>query len=111
LSKEYGIKGVVIFITSIFSAFALTQAILTFEFATFISYMLTIAFGLISGILEMKKCEEYWSITYLQYAKYYQKKKIEEEMARHDEEKIESIPATVSELPFFDMLPDTLADN
>lgn len=111
LSKEYGIKGVVIFITSIFSAFALTQAILTFEFATFISYMLTIAFGLISGVLEMKKCEEYWSITYLQYAKYYQKKKIEEEMERHDEEKIESIPETVSELPIFDMLPDTLANN
>lgn len=113
LGREYGRKGAMIFITSCLSAFALTQAVLTFDVATFISYVITIIFGLIFGILEMKKCEEYWSITYIQYAKYYQKKKIEEEMAkeRQDEEKIDSIPETVCEPEVSLMFPDTMANN
>lgn len=113
LGREYGRKGVIIFITSCLSAFALTQAVLTFDIATFISYVITIIFGLIFGVLEMKKNEEYWCITYLSFAKYYQKKKIEEEMAkeRQDEEKIESIPETVCESEVSLMFPDTVDDN
>lgn len=111
--KEYGRKGVAIFIGTLLGGFALTQAILTYDYIRMLAYLFTIILGIIFGVYEMKKYEEYLTYEYLQSALYYQQKKAEEEMARerHDEEKIDSIPETVSELPIPDIVPDTLDNN
>ena len=69
-ARQYGTKGVTIFITSALGVFALTQAILTFDWIAMLTYFFTILMGLIFGILQMKKTEEYWTTGYLEYAEY-----------------------------------------
>ena len=77
--KEYGIKGFWIFIGSIMSVFALGQAILTYDHTKLISYVFTIILGIIFGILEMKKYEEYYTGEYLDYALMIQEQNINDE--------------------------------
>ena len=68
--RQWGSKGITIFITSILSVFALTQAILSFDWIAMLTYLFTILMGLIFGILQMKREEEYWTVGYLEYAEY-----------------------------------------
>ncbi len=70
--KQYGSKGVTIFITSILSSFALTQAILEFDYVSMLTYLFTIIMGIIFGILQMKSAECYWTNEYYNYALYMQ---------------------------------------
>ena len=73
LSHQYGKKGTTVFITSLLSVFALGQALLSFDFASFLSYLLTIIVGCIFGFLTMKNNELYWTTEFLDYAKKIQK--------------------------------------
>lgn len=68
--RQWTSKGVTIFITSILSVFALTQAILAFDWIAMLTYLFTVTMGLIFGILQMKRDEEYWTVGYLEYAEY-----------------------------------------
>lgn len=68
LAKEYGIKGTTTFLFSALSVVALTNAILCFDWVAFLSYVLTLIFGIISGIIEMKKVECFWTDGYYAYA-------------------------------------------
>lgn len=77
--KEYSGKLLAIFVTSVGSTFALTQAILTFDYITFLTYLFVIILGIVFGILEMKKVEGYWIDEYYQYALYLKFKKEEED--------------------------------
>ena len=52
--QQYGHKGVTIFISTALSTVALTQAILTFDWMSMLTYLFTIIMGLISGIMQMK---------------------------------------------------------
>lgn len=70
--KEYGSKMTTIFITSLLSAFSFSQAILTFDITSLISYTITVVFGVIFGLLEMKKYEDYYTHEFVDYAKYVQ---------------------------------------
>lgn len=72
--KEYGSKMTTIFITSVFSAFSFSQAILSFDITSLISYAITVVFGIIFGLLEMKKYEDYYTHEFVDYAKYVQEK-------------------------------------
>ena len=72
--KEYGHKMITIFISSMFSAFSFSQAILTFDITSLISYSITVLFGIIFGLLEMKKYEDYYTHEFVDYAKYIQEK-------------------------------------
>ena len=65
----YGKKGVTIFITSALSAIGLTQAVLTFDWISMITYFFTILMGVIFGILQMNQTETFWTFEYLRYAK------------------------------------------
>lgn len=65
----YGKKGVSIFATSLLSAFGLTQAVLTFDWISMLTYLFTILMGIVFGILQMNRTEEYWTWEYLLYAK------------------------------------------
>ena len=67
-SQQYIKKGSTIFITTGLSTIALTQAILSFDYVSMLTYLFTIVMGLIFGILQMKTAEEYWTDEYLQYA-------------------------------------------
>ena len=79
--KEYGTKGISIFATSILSAIGLTQAILTFDWVSMLTYLFTIIMGVIFGIIQMNKAEDYWTNEYWKYAKM-----VEREMAVAKEE-------------------------
>lgn len=67
---EYQYKGTTIAITTILSAIALGQAILSFDWIAFISYFFTLFMGLVFGLLQMKKSECYWAEEYYDYALY-----------------------------------------
>ena len=51
---------------------ALTQAVLSFDYISMLTYLFAIIMGLIIGILQMKTAEEYWTREYLEYALYRQ---------------------------------------
>lgn len=57
----YRKKGIMIFLTSMLSAVVLTNAILSFDVTAFITYSMTIAMGIIFGVLKMKEVETYWT--------------------------------------------------
>ena len=67
-SQQYIKKGSTIFTTTALSTIALTQAILSFDYVSMLTYLFTVVMGLIFGILQMKTAEEYWTDEYLQYA-------------------------------------------
>lgn len=97
--KEYGIKGVWIFIGSVMATFALTQAILSFDYIRMLTYAFTVAFGIIFGIIEMKKWETFYTTTYYDYALWFQEKKRqedEEEQKRLQQEREKEIEIEVS---------------
>lgn len=71
--KEYGRKGATIFLGTLLGGFALTQAILSYDYVRMLAYLFTIILGIFFGIYEMKKYEEYLTYEYLQSALYYQK--------------------------------------
>lgn len=72
--RTYGFKGTTLFVMSILSAFSLTQAILTFDWPTFLTYLFTLGAGVITGILQKDTTEDWWTNKYLEYAKYKQQK-------------------------------------
>ena len=75
--EQYGKKGITIFLASALSTVALTQALLTFDWVSMLTYLFTIIMGLIFGILQMKTAEEYWTSEYLEYALLYQQQQAE----------------------------------
>ena len=79
--KEYGSKGISIFATSMLSAVGLTQAILTFDWVSMLTYLFTIIMGVIFGVIQMNKAEDYWTNEYWKYAKMVQR---EMEMAKKE---------------------------
>lgn len=111
--KEYGRKGVFIFIGTLLGGFALTQAILSYDYIRMLAYLFTIILGIIFGVYEMKKYEEYLTYEYLQSALYYQKKEEEKRMEeeRKNAEKIESIPQAIPQLQIPDIIYDTVDNN
>lgn len=67
--QQYGTKGVTIFITTALSTVALTQAMLTFDWMSMLTYLFTIIMGLLFGVMQMKTAEDYWTDEFWQYAK------------------------------------------
>lgn len=65
----YGKKGTTIFITTVLAAVGLTQAVLTFDWVSMLTYLFTILMGVIFGVLQMNQTEIYWQEEYLRYAK------------------------------------------
>ena len=98
--KQYSNKGVTIFITTILSTFALTQAILTFDYVSMLTYLFTIITGLIFGVIQMKTAEEYWTTEFYDYSLMVQKENNqskESEVHITEEEYVDNI-ITINEL-------------
>ena len=51
----------------------LTNAILSFDLTSFITYSITILMGLILGVMKMKDVESYWTGEFYDYAINYEK--------------------------------------
>lgn len=79
--KQYRQKGIMTALTSLLSAFSLGQAVLTFDWISFTSYLFTIGIGILFGILEMKKYEDFYCTTFWEYAKYVEELSKEAEVA------------------------------
>lgn len=65
---EYSKKGVTIFICTAIALVGLENMILSWKLATFLTYIFTIIMGLVFGVLQMKKAEDYWTTEYNDYA-------------------------------------------
>lgn len=70
LAKEWGTKGLFIFLGSLASTIVLAEAILSFDLPQFLSYLFTIGLGIVCGYLTMRKHEGYWVSEYPAYADY-----------------------------------------
>lgn len=82
--KEYRNRGIWVFITTLLGVFSLTQAILSYDWVSFLTYFFVIIFGIIFGVLEQRKTFEKWSDGYLEYAYWV----IEELKAKEEAEKV-----------------------
>lgn len=89
--QQYGRKGVTIFIVSALSTVALTQAILTFDYMSMLTYLFTIVMNLIFGVLQMKSAEEFWTTEYWDYAQYIYNKFMEEKTNVNNTQERDSI--------------------
>lgn len=100
-AKQYLHKGTLLFISSLLATFAISQAILSYDWMQLLSYILTITMAVIFGVLQMKKAETYWIFEYYQYAIDYQEayeKKLQEDLMRAEElKKIEQSNINVNE--------------
>ena len=64
----YRRKGSTIFVTTLLSAVVLTNAILTWDITSLITYATTVIMGLIFGVMKMKDVEVYWTEEYYVFA-------------------------------------------
>ena len=95
--KEYSTKAVTIFITTALSTVALTQAILTFDYMSLLTYLFTIVLGVILGIIQMKKAENYWIEEFYDYAtKFYAEHKEELDNGNNNRQQDLSQPGRTS---------------
>lgn len=72
---EYSTKFTSVGLISLLSVFSFGQAILEFDAIAFLSYIFTVLFGIIFGVLEMKKYEDYYTREFFEYAKYFEERK------------------------------------
>ena len=63
-------KGTTIFFSSLLATIALTQAILTYDWMSMLTYLFTVVMGIVFGIIQMKSDEIYWTEEYYEYALY-----------------------------------------
>lgn len=84
--QQYRRKGITLAITTLLSTVCITQAVLTFDYVSFIVHILAVVFAIIFGIQTMREDEEWWCKDYLIYAKWYVKQnKIEQEVVPENE--------------------------
>lgn len=87
LSKLYRTKGATSFATSLLSVIAFSNAILTFNFVTMLTYLFTIVTGIIFGWITMVSVEDYWTDTYYKLAQKKERKQKEEEEILEQQQK------------------------
>lgn len=66
---QYSTKAVSIFSFTALSTIAISNAILTYDYISAITYFVTIMMGVVMGIMQMKSAEAYWTNEYYLYAK------------------------------------------
>lgn len=96
--KEYGTKAVWIAIGTLMGGFALTQAILSYDYIRALAYLFTIIMGIVFGIFEMKKYETYLTYEYLLSALYYKKQREEQEREQLERQREEELQAEAEKL-------------
>lgn len=83
--RLYAGKGTSIFFSSILSTFALSQAILTYDWISLLTYALVITFGIIFGFISMYSGMNYWTTEFPLYAEMIQRQQnLEKEKSDND---------------------------
>lgn len=72
IHEMYRSKAITTAIFSILGVFGFTNAILTFDWVSMISYMFTIIIGIVFGWISMNNAEIIWTDNHLAYARYKQ---------------------------------------
>lgn len=105
LRKMYRSKMTTTAIFTVLGVFGFTNALLTFDWVSMISYLFTIIMGLIFGWAAMNQAEEIWTDKHYKYAK-----KVERERAQKAKEEAEGQveePVEVAEEALFEQVDDT----
>ena len=68
INSLYKKKGITLGITTVLSIFGLTNAILTFDWVSMLTYIFTIVMALIFGWITMNEVEEIWTDKHYKYA-------------------------------------------
>lgn len=71
----YGKKGLTVFMTTLLGTVGLSQAVLTFNTSEFVVQLISLIMALVFGVFQMKATEEYWTIEFLEYARYIKENK------------------------------------
>lgn len=66
---QYLKKGVMIFFTTLLAAIGISQAVLSYDYVTLLTYVFTIVMGIVFGLLQMRNAEIYWTVDFYDYAK------------------------------------------
>lgn len=82
--KLYAGKGTSIFLSTILSTFALSQAILTYDWISLLTYALVIIFGVIFGFINMYGVQDYYTTEFPLYAEMVQRENQNKEINQHD---------------------------
>lgn len=67
-AKEYGTKATSIFFSTALSLVGLSNAFLTYDYLSLLTYGMVIVMGIVFGIMQMQTAEEYWTIEFYDYA-------------------------------------------
>jgi hypothetical protein len=89
--REYGLKGITIFLGSILATVALGEAILTYNYVKLLTYIFVVSMGIIFGVLEMKKYEEYYIGEYLDYAEMVERERKVKEAEQVNKEAVQEV--------------------
>lgn len=84
--QQYGTKLTSLTLTSAATLFSFGQAILTFEWMTFLSYLITIVMALIFGWLTMRRYEQYYTGEYLEVALIQEEERKQKQIQETNEE-------------------------
>ena len=77
--RLYRSKGIKLFLSSLLSLVAFSNAILSFNWVTMLTYLFTIVVGIIFGWINMLEVENYWTDTYFKLALKIEKENFSEE--------------------------------
>ena len=96
-AAQYGKKGVSLFLASAMSVVAIGQAVLSYDWSTALAYLFTLGMGIIFGIMQMKKAENYWTTEYYEYALMKKRMEEEQQIAEQSEQTKETEENAVTE--------------
>lgn len=86
--QEYIIKGITVLLTSLLASVTISALVISFDFITFLSCIVSTLIAICFGWVTMIKNEMYWTEEYLEYAKYIDKM---------NQPKVEELPEKVKE--------------
>lgn len=91
IAALYRKKGITLGITTVLSIFGLTNAILTFDWVSMLTYIFTIVMALIFGWITMNEVEEVWTDKHYKYALKIQKEKEIENVRNQEKQSNNSV--------------------
>lgn len=94
LNKMYRTKVLTTGIFTVLGVFGFTNAILTFDWVSMLSYTFTITIGLVFGWISMNQAEEIWTERHYKYAKKVEKERIEQEKHKREMATLEKLAKT-----------------
>lgn len=69
--RTYGIKALTLSVSTIGLAFVVMECVLQYNYTLLLTYFLSMITGIISGLVQMKKAEVYWTEEFPKWVDYY----------------------------------------